>query len=577
MKKFIIIIILGILSEEIFCALLLNVPQTITQPNGTIINCFATGDEFYSWLHDNNNFTIVRNPDTGYYCYAILVDNVLVASPFIVGVNDPVSSGLISGTNINLQQINSYSPMYAPAISNPTINNPKNINNLVVFIRFADQSEFPFLQSFYYDLFNNNLTNVGSMYNYFKEISYGTTNIISSFYPSNNGTTIISYKDAHIRDFYRPRSQVGDSGYVTTEYPYEGNTRTERENSLFKNALNFISNQIPSTLNLDDNNDGFIDNICFIIRGEASHDLKENILWPHQSKFNPEFKNTINSSLTHSYNVQIESEVDVSVLCHEMCHTLGAPDLYQLSPPYGLPAGYWDLMCVNHYLPASTCAYIKYKYLGFIEEIPEINVSGRYTINSLTNQSNNCFKIATSNPSEYFVLEYRKKSGIFETMIPGSGLLIYRINENIIGNLNGPPYGIYLYRPNGTISTNGNLEISNYDSFFGRNIFNSMSNPNTFLSDGSVIDNLVIKNILLNENTASFDFRLCQNTDVLLSNTDDLPEVTNAVNSILTNGKVTVKSTDNIIFEAGLEIILNSGFEVQNGGELKLEIVFCGE
>jgi len=42
-------------------------PQTITQPDGTQIECFATGDEFYNWLHDENGFTIIQNHNDGYY------------------------------------------------------------------------------------------------------------------------------------------------------------------------------------------------------------------------------------------------------------------------------------------------------------------------------------------------------------------------------------------------------------------------------------------------------------------------------------------------------------------------------
>lgn len=580
MKKLLVIIISLILSNQLFCAYLVNVPQTITQPDGLTINCFVTGDEFYSWLHDSNNFTVVCNQNTGYYCYAMLVDNVLVASPYIVGVNDPINSGLIPGININHQQLitNSpiYAPAYAPASSNTTINNPKNINNLVVYIRFADQSEFPAIQANCSNIFNNNTMNFSSIYNYFNEISYGTTHIVSSFYPNNNGTTIISYQDAHIRNFYRPRTIVGDSGFVTIEYPYEGNTRTDREISLLKNALNFVKNQMPSTLNLDDNNDGYIDNICFIIRGDIGNGEKDKLLWPHQSTFNENLNLTINNKLAHSFNVQIESYLDVGVLCHEFCHTLGSPDLYHSIGNSYAPIGNWDNMCVSRFTPVSVSAYTKYKYLGFIDNIPEINTSGHFTLFPLTSPTDNCYRIASSNPTEYFVLEYRKKSGTFESMLPGSGLLIYRINKNITGNFYGPPDEVYLYRPNGSLSSIGSLNLANFDSSIGRNIFNSLSNPNSFLSDGS-IENFVIKNISLNENNLTFDVRLCKNSDITLSNTTQLPEVSNAINSIQTAGSVTVKTNESITFEAGQEIILNAGFEVQQGGELKLNIVTCGQ
>ena len=62
--KRIVFILVAVLAFSIStnAAFLKNVPQKLTQPDGTVINIFATGDEYYSWLHDNNNFTIVLNP-----------------------------------------------------------------------------------------------------------------------------------------------------------------------------------------------------------------------------------------------------------------------------------------------------------------------------------------------------------------------------------------------------------------------------------------------------------------------------------------------------------------------------------
>lgn len=57
-------------SLSLSAAYLENVPQEVTQPDGTIIQCFATGDEYYNWLHDAENYTIIRNKNTGFFVYA---------------------------------------------------------------------------------------------------------------------------------------------------------------------------------------------------------------------------------------------------------------------------------------------------------------------------------------------------------------------------------------------------------------------------------------------------------------------------------------------------------------------------
>jgi hypothetical protein len=38
-------------------------------------------------------------------------------------------------------------------------------------------------------------------------------------------------------------------------------------------------------------------------------------------------------------------------------------------------------------------------------------------------------------------LEYRRKTGVFDSSIPNSGLIIYRINESYNGNINGSGAG----------------------------------------------------------------------------------------------------------------------------------------
>jgi len=49
---------------KIHAAYLQNVPQTLTQPDGSILECFATGDEFYNYLHDESGYTIIKNQAT---------------------------------------------------------------------------------------------------------------------------------------------------------------------------------------------------------------------------------------------------------------------------------------------------------------------------------------------------------------------------------------------------------------------------------------------------------------------------------------------------------------------------------
>ena len=76
-------------------------------------------------------------------------------------------------------------------------------------------------------------------------------------------------------------------------------------------------------------------------------------------------------------------------------------------------------------------------------------------------------------------------------------------------------------------------------------------------------------------NAVSFDVRFCDGINISYSNTNQLPAITNAINNIETSGSVIVKSTDNITFEYGQEILLN-GFEIQVGGQFLINMNGCG-
>jgi hypothetical protein len=55
-----------------------------------------------------------------------------------------------------------------------SLKNPVTINNIVVYIRFADQTEFPANQATYTSMFNNTTSGANSMRNYFNETTIKT-------------------------------------------------------------------------------------------------------------------------------------------------------------------------------------------------------------------------------------------------------------------------------------------------------------------------------------------------------------------------------------------------------------------
>lgn len=478
-------------SELLFAAPLFNIPLTLKQPDGTILNVYQSGDEFYNWVHDKpytnpqnwfrakENYTILQNKATGYYVYAIIENGKLVPSQYAVGRVNPASVGIEKGLNV------------IPDISKPLALARANYNsgysakavvdaryNLVVFIRFQGEDEFIEQRSDFDNVFNNAAG--PSVKQYYNETSNGRLNVSSAIYPS--GTSIISYADTCSRGYYQPKNNSNPNGYSTdTE-------KSKREAVLLKAALNYIKPSVPAGAFLDGNGDGAIDNVIFIIKGNSG--AWDDLLWSHMSTIS--WNNTINSKSVSRYNLIMQNHFLWSTLVHEIGHTLGMPDLYRYNYD-ATPIGPWDVMATNQ---THMSNYLKWRYLRWINSIPEITASGTYWLRKSSSASGNIvYKIKSpKSPIEYFVLEYRYQQGNYESYLPGSGLVVYRVNPGMEGNAYGPPDEIYIYRPEGTTTSDGSINNAFFNSNVGRTQINDTTNPSSFLSTGDA-GGLSIKNI----------------------------------------------------------------------------------
>ena len=473
-----------------------NVPYTLRQPNGDTLQCLITGDEFYHYLHDADGFTIVKNPQTGYYMYAEKVDGKVVPSRYVAGTVSPRSVGLAPGVRISAAEWQARRErMAVPAVDRAVPHrdetNHGTFNNLVIFIRFADDSDFDQSATDVNNMFNSS-DNL-SLYKYYKTASYNQLEITSHLFPAPSGNTILSYQDINPRSYYCKWSEDNPDGYGEDDPDNSSYPRTEREMTLVANAIEYVRSSIPTDLDLDNNNDDLVDNICFIVKGDVED--WSDLLWPHMwCLYGAEVY--LNEKRVWNFNFELSDNqyyFSVSVMCHEMFHTLGAPDLYHYDDTLGFaPVGPWDLMAQNGTTPQHSGVYMKHKYGNWIEEIPEITESGTYTLLPVSSETPERigYRIASETQSEFFVLEYRKKSGCLENSLPGTGLLIYRINPEYNGNAgwNGNDVldEIYVYRPNGTLTENGSVNKAYFSQYAGRTELSYSTNPRPFLSDGYI-------------------------------------------------------------------------------------------
>jgi M6 family metalloprotease-like protein len=491
-----------------------NYPQRLVQPDGSVVHCFASGDEFHHWLHDAQNYTIVRDPRTGHFVYAVIENGQLAPSSHVVGKVDPATAGIPRGVNISPAAVQNWreNALKRVAVAPEKSGAVGTINNIVIFIRFADEGKnaFPDSVSRFDRMFNSSSFGANSMYNYYKEVSYNQLAISSTLYPLATDS-VLSYQDVQPRNYFRKY----DAGTNPTGYANDGEAR-RREQALVARAIAAVAGQIPPGMSFDANGNGFVDNLTFILSGDLET-WYDWVFWPHADWLTTQIV-FVNGAQVREYDIQLRDALvvpkwGVYVLAHEMFHSLGAPDLYHYSflPPD--PVGAWDLMDSTISPPVHMSAYMKWRYGGWIPSIPVISVPRTYTLTPLALPGSTCFAIASpfSSPwpgvpsREYFVVEYRKKVGTFESSLPGEGLLVYRVNSTLSGsgNWNGSPDELYLYRPGGTLAINGTPDSAALSANTGRTAVTDSTEPSCFLADGTA-GGLNISNVSFVGDSISF-------------------------------------------------------------------------
>lgn len=496
-----------------------RMPVNQIQPNGDTVHFFVTGDEFYHRYHDADNYTIVQN-QAGYWVYAMATKGGdVLPTEYPVNSINPSQIGLIPGISISekayqqRRRLWDIPEQYRSTLPKTSGRNHGDFCNLVIFIRFADDTVYTRSLASVEQMFSDSsrITS-SSVYNYFKRASYNKIFIRTYYAPTPEGNTILSFQSDHPRAYYMPYTENNPIGYTNYD------DRTQREFDLLVSAVNWIndSSPVPSSYNLDCDNDGNIDNVNFVVKG--SYTGWSDLLWPHKwNLYSHEVY--INGKRVNTFNFALEGSgsdyFGSSTFCHEMFHSLSAPDLYHYntSDNSGTPVGSWDLMATNSKPPQHSLAWIKYKYGNWLDSIPTITTPGVYTLHSVGDSvpGTMALKFPSSHPDQYYVVEYRDNTEIFETTLPGKGLLIYRVDTRFDGNAGYDGTEnfneVWIFRPNSSSDEeNGTLPEAYFTPSRNRTEFSPSTNPFPYLSDGTRDMSFCISNISTPGNTCHFRY-----------------------------------------------------------------------
>lgn len=303
-----------------------------------------------------------------------------------------------------------------------------NVNVLVVLVDFSDNvAKIP---ATYFDnlAFDTTSANPWSVSNYYRSVTYRKTKIITQNKPSVLGWI---------------RMDKTYSYYVGSDY---GHTKSSE---FVTDVLAKIDAQVDFT-QYDNDGDGKIEGLIIVHAGPGAEVGAANAIWSHAGwgTYIPAY----DGKKVNRYSICPEiytgtTAVKPGVFCHELGHSLfNFIDTYDRhsnnSEGYqsqGL--GNWTLMASGSYLGATTndgskpCRPDLYNLVKYGIISPKLLTSSKKDIIlKPVNDTSLIYKIpyqsTSSTAKTYYLVEYRKKTGIDER-IPGEGVFIYRIDENV--------------------------------------------------------------------------------------------------------------------------------------------------
>jgi len=432
-------------------------------------------------------------------------------------------TGILPATGSNLWGWGKINPLAGLTTGQHDVDS-NALTNLVIFLRFADDEEIDHSFADIDSMFNGRTPGYLSIYNFYDALSYGKIHY-NTVYTNNilNGV-IISYQDIMPRCYFQPYDSVENpGGYLPEEQPFMGVSMREAE--LLGRVVRYVDSLhlVSSSVVLDGDGDGDIDNLSFIVKGGTG--AWASILWPHMEYFPHDslgYTVTLNGVRPNTFNFEFEGAeprlFNAHVFRHEIGHSLDMPDLYHyINYSNVYPADAWDMMDYN-VDDNHTAAIYKNKVLHVADDPVEITADGDYTLRSVgSSPSQNCYYIKSSiDTTQWFVFEYRHQEDLFEEGIPGTGLIVARWNDTVPAGYSGmfanaffdfytQAHQYWIFRPGSAIDTvNGDINQAHFSAATGRTSFGPTTDPHPYLTDGTPETSFEITNIQENGTELTF-------------------------------------------------------------------------
>lgn len=421
----------------------MNKTCNLKQPDNSIVEVKASGDEYYQDIESMDGYTLCRNSD-GWICYADLNDDKseYIPTNIIYDSNkDDISeinetSNIPKHIRVNKKSIKDKSETTkeiinadSEALDNSTleINNPKSllrsslfslpssetVTGLTILIDFPDvKSDISKdeLENFFNETGYTGFGNNGSVKDFFFDVSGGKLTYINNL--------IGFYTAKHEKSYY--------DDYDDNAYEHAHELIDETLVWLVQSGYDF------SSISKDEN--GCVRGLNFLYAGAAECGWSRG-LWPHQGSIGYYYHSKDLDIGFKNYEMSdIGSDLSLYTVCHENGHMIcGYPDLYDYDGDSAGCGGY-DLMAapMNYKNPSPPDPYLRnivsnwndnYDLNGYDDD------STISVISDSTGGNQDVYKWSGSNSKEYYLIENINKQGRYADM-PDEGLLIWHIDED---------------------------------------------------------------------------------------------------------------------------------------------------
>jgi len=342
-----------------------------------------------------------------------------------------------------------------------------------------------------------------SQRDYYLENSYGKLDVVGDVYGWYTLPNTYQYYGA------------GSYGLCSACYPRNARGLVEDAIRLANADVDFslYDNDGPDGIPSSGDDDGYVDALFIVHSGPTYEETGiPDYIISHEWTLAVPFD--VDGVRVYVYSMEAENS-KLGAFCHEFAHVLGLPDLYDRDyDSYALDL--WSLMGSGLWLrggnsPSHLDAWSKVK-LGFVEpEVLERNRSG-VTLPPVET-SPVIYKLWKNGIAgkEYFLLENRENIG-FDFPLPGSGLLIYHVDETVRNNDNELRYMVALDQADG----NFDLERRQFAKQFGADAgdpfpgwshntnFTGFTTPNSLSKDRQDVE-VRVTDISLEDNLVRLD------------------------------------------------------------------------